>query len=157
MLMSEIKFAMNLDSLDSDVLSTLSAGDIILSQPTKIVSGTSSTGDEISSQPTEIVSNEDSSQNISAINNNTLLPSDITLKANTNFIKDSKEELTLLRFTTFQSFPVKYVENGEEVVTMVPDGGGNREVQLGINPIGHHCFPSSFDRTILRIYNKKIF
>lgn len=112
--MSEIKFAINLNSLDSDVLSTLSAGDVILSQPS------------------EAVSNKDSSQNISAINSNTLLPSDVTLEANTNFIKDSKEELALLRFTAFQSFPVKYVENGEEVVTMVLDGGRKQICSNGI-------------------------
>lgn len=105
MLMSEIKFAINLDSLDSDVLSTLSAGDVILSQPTKVVSS------------------KDSSQNISAISNNTLLPAGVTLETNTNFIKNSEEELALLRFTAFQSFPVKYIENGEEVVTMVRDSG----------------------------------
>lgn len=103
--MSEIKFAINLDSLDSDVLSTLSAGDVILSQPTKVVSS------------------KDSSQNISAISNNTLLPAGVTLETNTNFIKNSEEELALLRFTAFQSFPVKYIENGEEVVTMVRDSG----------------------------------
>lgn len=107
--MNKIKFAINLDSISSDVFNGLNASDEIIAVPPKITSSNDS--------------NTSNNQIISATNKNVFLPSGTTLETGTNFIKDSEEELTLLRFTAFQSFPVKYTEkNKGEVVTMVLDG-----------------------------------